>query len=137
MFVMSLTMFATTLERCLSEIEEKIRIKQGLQQRENITVSGASESSRRDEGRSGSRNVTRKRSSNSMQLSMPPSKHSNSQSSVKQDGQTGCNRIHRRLVMRDVGKNFYDATCSQAVLTELLGGVKGEWCYRRFEIMFI
>ena len=110
----------------LSEIEGKVRNKQEPQQFENTTVSSASESSRRDEGRSGSRKVTRKRSSNSMQLSMPPSKRSNSESPVKQDTQKGCNRTHRRLVMRDVGKNFYDATCPQAVLTGLLGGIKGE-----------
>ncbi|KAF2181624.1 hypothetical protein K469DRAFT_588303 [Zopfia rhizophila CBS 207.26] len=36
------------------------------------------------------------------------------------------NRVHRRLVMQDVGKSVYKASSPRGLLTALLGGIKGE-----------
>jgi hypothetical protein len=46
--------------------------------------------------------------------------------SVKKDAQRQRNRVHRRLVMRDVGKSIYHASSPRAILTGLLGGIKGD-----------
>jgi hypothetical protein len=79
----------------------------------------------RSGSRSRSRTSTRKRSSSS-QTSMPPPKRSCSDSPVKQNATQPRNRVHRRLVMLDVGKSIYDGSSPRAVLTGLLGGIKGE-----------
>lgn len=73
-----------------------------------------------------SRTITRKKSFNSVQISMRPSKRSCSDSPVKQDANQRRNRVHRRLIMRDIGKGIYEASSLRAVLTGLLGGIRGE-----------
>ncbi len=83
-------------------------------------------SSGRGRGRSSSRSMTRKRSSSCIHTSMPPPKRSCSDSPVKLDAQRPRNRVHRRLIMRDVGKSIYQASSPRAILTGLLGGIKGE-----------
>ena len=89
----------------------------------SLTSSGFSGSRR---GRSSSsRTMTRKRSSSSIQASMPPPKRSCSNSPVKQD-MPRRNRVHRRLVVRDVGKPLYEASSLCGILRGLLGGIKGE-----------
>ena len=95
---------------------------------EAITSPATSSGSRpgRGRSRSTSRTITRKRSSSCMQTSMPPPKRSCSDSPVKQDAQQRRNRVHRRLIMRDIGKSIYEASSLWAVLTGLLGGIKGE-----------
>ncbi|KAI9785550.1 MAG: hypothetical protein M1839_009291 [Geoglossum umbratile] len=75
--------------------------------------------------RSRSRTMTRKRSSSCVQASMPPTKRSCSGSPVKQDMQRRRNRVHRRLIMRDIGKSIYEASSPHGILTGLLGGIKG------------
>ncbi|KAI9727184.1 MAG: hypothetical protein M1834_008492 [Cirrosporium novae-zelandiae] len=74
-----------------------------------------------------SRNITRKRSSSSLQTSMPPPpKRSCSTSPVKQDrARPQQNRIHRRVVMCDTGKSIYLASSRMATLKGLLGAIKG------------
>ena len=72
-----------------------------------------------------SRNITRKRSSGRAETSIPHPKRSCSDSPVKQDARRR-NRVHRRLIMRDIGKSIYEASSLQALLTGLLGGIKGE-----------
>lgn len=74
-----------------------------------------------------SRTITRKRSSSSIPAPMPPPKRSRLDFSVKADAERPRNRVHRRLIVRDVGKNLYDAGSLRAMLTGLLGGIKGEW----------
>ena len=96
----------------------------------SITSSTTSSFSGSRRGRSSSssssrRTITRKRSSSSIQASMPPPKRSCSDSPVKQD-MPRRNRVHRRLVMRDVGKSIYEARSLRGILTGLLGGIKGE-----------
>jgi len=81
--------------------------------------------SRRGRSGSSSRTMTRKRSSSSIQASMPPPKRSCSNSPVKQD-MLRKNRVHRRLVVRDVGKPLYEASSLCGILRGLLGGIKGE-----------
>ncbi len=76
--------------------------------------------------RSSTRSITRKRSSSSLHSPMPPPKRSRSQSPVKHDAQRQRNRVHRRVIMCDVGKSIYHASCPGAMLTGLLGGIKGE-----------
>lgn len=102
-----------------------------LQQRrpalsEATTSPVTSSSSGRGRGRSSSRSITRKRSASCVQASMPPPKRSCSDSPVKQDAQQRRNRVHRRVIMRDVGKSIYHASSLRAILTGLLGGVIGE-----------
>ncbi|OCK78451.1 hypothetical protein K432DRAFT_427264 [Lepidopterella palustris CBS 459.81] len=79
----------------------------------------------RGRSRSTSRTLTRKRSSSSIQALMPPPKRSCSDSPVKQDMQRRRNRVHRRLIMRDIGKVIYEASSASGILIGLLGGIKG------------
>ncbi|KAF2804372.1 serine/threonine-protein kinase Sgk2 [Mytilinidion resinicola] len=79
----------------------------------------------RGRSKSRSRTITRKRSSSSVQASMPPPKRSCSDSPVKQDMQQRRNRVHRRLVMQDIGKSIYEGSSPRAILTGLLGGIRG------------
>jgi hypothetical protein len=89
------------------------------------TTSGASGRGR-GRSRSSSRTMTRKRSSRSIHASMPPPKRSCSDSPVKQDTHRRRNRVHRRLIMQDVGKSIYEACSPRGILTGLLGGITGE-----------
>ncbi|KAH8724031.1 hypothetical protein GQ44DRAFT_773605 [Phaeosphaeriaceae sp. PMI808] len=79
-------------------------------------------SARRGRSRSSSRTMARKRSSSSIHASIPPPKRSCSNSLVKQDTQRR-NRVHRRLVMRDVGKSLYEARSPRDIVMGLLGGI--------------
>jgi hypothetical protein len=81
---------------------------------------------RRGRSRSSSRTVTRKRSSSSIQAWVPPPKRSCWDSPVKQDTPRRRNRVHRRLIMQDVGKSIYEASSPRGILMGLLGGIKGE-----------
>ncbi|PVH90320.1 hypothetical protein DM02DRAFT_647610 [Periconia macrospinosa] len=83
-------------------------------------------SSKRGRSTSRSKTMTRKRSSSCLQPSMPPPKRSCSDSPVKQDAAQRRNRVHRRLVMRDIGKSIYEASSPRAILRGLFGGIKGE-----------
>ncbi|KAF1996945.1 serine/threonine-protein kinase Sgk2 [Amniculicola lignicola CBS 123094] len=89
------------------------------------SVIPSASSSKRGRSTSRSKTMTRKRSSSCLQPSMPPPKRSCSDSPVKQDAAQRRNRVHRRLVMRDIGKSIYEASSPQAILTGLLGGIKG------------
>ncbi|KAF2174352.1 hypothetical protein K469DRAFT_614801, partial [Zopfia rhizophila CBS 207.26] len=92
----------------------------------SATMSSGSRPSRgRSRSTSTSRTITRKRSSSCVQTSMPPPKRSCSNSPVKQGAHQRRNRVHRRLIMRDIGKSIYEASSLRAVLTGLLGGIKG------------
>lgn len=89
--------------------------------------SGAAGAKRLKSGRGRSRSISRKRSSNSRQASMPPSKRACSNSRIKEDiMRQRDNRVHRRLVMRRVGKSIYDADSLAAMITGVLGGIKGQ-----------
>ncbi|KAF2179337.1 hypothetical protein K469DRAFT_799086 [Zopfia rhizophila CBS 207.26] len=92
-----------------------------------VTSPATSSGSRpgRGRSRSTSRTITRKRSSSCVRTSMPPPKRSCSDSPVKQDARRRRNRVHRRLIMRDIGKGIYEASSLRAVLTGLLRGIKG------------
>ncbi|KAF2676778.1 hypothetical protein K458DRAFT_468226 [Lentithecium fluviatile CBS 122367] len=87
-------------------------------------TSGAGRGRGRGRSRSNSRTVTRKRSSSSIQASMPPPKRSCSDSPVKQDTHRRRNRVHRRLIVQDVGKSICEARSPRGILTGLLGGIK-------------
>ncbi|KAH8723920.1 hypothetical protein GQ44DRAFT_709364 [Phaeosphaeriaceae sp. PMI808] len=89
------------------------------------SVIPSASSSRRGRSTSRSKTMTRKRSSSCLQSPMPPPKRSCSGSPVKQDAAQRRNRVHRRLVMRDIGKSIYEASSPRAILTGLLGGIKG------------
>ncbi|KAI9725604.1 MAG: hypothetical protein M1834_000789, partial [Cirrosporium novae-zelandiae] len=73
-----------------------------------------------------SRNITRKRLLSSLQISMPPPpKRSCSTFPVKQDrARPQQNRVHRRVVMRDIGKSIYLASFRVATLRGLLGAIR-------------
>ncbi|KAL1633268.1 hypothetical protein SLS58_011157 [Diplodia intermedia] len=75
-------------------------------------------SSSQQQSRASSRasNKSLKRSSD--QVTMPPP-------SKRPRSNRPPNRVHRRVVMRDVGKNLYHASSLRAMLTGLLGGLKG------------
>ncbi|OCL08995.1 hypothetical protein AOQ84DRAFT_363643 [Glonium stellatum] len=92
---------------------------------ETITSPATSSSSGRGRGRSSSSSIKRKRSLSSTQTSMPPPKRSCSDSPAQQDVQRQRNQVHRRVIIRDVGKSIYQASSLQAILTGLLGGMKG------------
>ncbi|KAF7863216.1 hypothetical protein EAF04_007298 [Stromatinia cepivora] len=98
----------------------------------------------RGRGRSGSRSrssiksiksITRKRSSSSIQMRMPPPKRVCSDPPVQNNIQRQFNRVHRRVIMRDVGKSMYDANSPRALLTGLLGGIKGHESLLNAEIL--
>lgn len=93
----------------------------------SVTSPTTSSASGRGRGRSrsNSRTMPRKRSSSSIQASMPPPKRSCSDSPVKQDTHRRRNRVHRRLIVQDVGKSIYEANSPRGILTGLLGGIKG------------
>lgn len=94
---------------------------------ESVTSPTTSSGSPPGRGRSSSvSRTTRKRSSSYLQTSMPPPKRSCSDSRVNQDAQPQRNRVHRRLIMRNIGKSIYEASSLKAVLTGLLGGINGE-----------
>jgi hypothetical protein len=88
-------------------------------------VASGSSGSERGRRRSNSKTTKRKRSPSSTEISMPPPKRICSVSPVKQDAPQQRNRVHRRLMMRDVGKSIYHASSLRAILTGLLGGIKG------------
>ena len=90
------------------------------------TSSGSRPGRGRSRSRSTSRTITRKRSSSCVQTSMSLPKRSCSDSPVGQDTQQRRNHIHHRLIMRDIGKGIYEASSLRAVLTGLLGGIKGK-----------
>ncbi|EKG09044.1 hypothetical protein MPH_13974 [Macrophomina phaseolina MS6] len=70
--------------------------------------------------------VSRKRPPSSVEGSMPPPppKRSRSDLTTRQDVPRR-NRVHRRVIMRDIGKSLYEASSLRAMLIGLLGGVKG------------
>ncbi|KAF8847973.1 hypothetical protein BDZ45DRAFT_636317 [Acephala macrosclerotiorum] len=77
-------------------------------------------------GRGRTRSISRKRSSSSRQASNPPPKRACSDSPIKEDRmRQRKNRVHRRLIMRRVGKSIYDASSPAAMITGVLGGIKG------------
>jgi len=79
-------------------------------------------------GGGGSRTVTRKRSSSSRpKMQTPNPKRSCLDSPVEKDKtRPWRNRVHRRLIMNRVGKSIYDASSPAAMLTGVLGGIKGQ-----------
>jgi hypothetical protein len=97
-------------------------------QSESITSLARSGILDRGRGGSSTRSITRKRSSSSIHTSMPPPKRFYSDSPVKQDAQRQRNRVHRRVIMCDMGKSIYHASSLGAMLTGLLGGIKGQEC---------
>jgi hypothetical protein len=118
--------------------------RNGFQQRRSTpsepatsSVILSTSSSKRGRSTSKSKTMTRKRSSSCLQPSMPPPKRSCSDSPVKQDAAQQRTRVHRRLVMRDVGKSIYDASSPRVILTGLLGGIKGEYHEMYFGLCLI
>jgi len=99
--------------------------------REAIAGPGASSASSASRGRSRSRSsnrtLTRKRSSSSIQAWMPAPKRSCSDSPVKQDIYRRRSRVHRRLIVQDVGKSIYGASSLRGIVTGLVGGIKGKY----------
>ncbi|KAI9731295.1 MAG: hypothetical protein M1834_005198, partial [Cirrosporium novae-zelandiae] len=93
----------------------------------SITPGGLMTERFKSNSSSRSRSITRKRSSSSLQISMPPPpKRSCSISPVKQDrARPQQNRVHRRVVMRDIGKSIYLASSRVATLRGLLGAIRG------------
>ncbi|KAI9777873.1 MAG: hypothetical protein M1839_008550 [Geoglossum umbratile] len=77
-------------------------------------------------GASRSRSTARKRSSSSLNAPLPPNKRSCSTSPHK-DGERSVlpNRIHRRVILRDYGKNIYMASSRVAMLAALEGNIEG------------
>ena len=67
-------------------------------------------------GRTQSRSASRKRSSSSTRMPPPPAKRSCTASH---------NRIRRRVITRDVGKNIQEASSPVAILNGLLGAING------------
>lgn len=84
----------------------------------------------RSRGRSKSRGggVSRKRSSSNvdgLMLPLQEPKRSRSNLPTEEDVPRR-NRVHRRVVMRGVGKSLYRASSLKAMLTGLIGGIKGK-----------
>ncbi|KAH0562855.1 hypothetical protein GP486_002528 [Trichoglossum hirsutum] len=75
-----------------------------------------------------SRSTTRKRSSDSLNAPLPllPNRRSRSTSLYKDSGKSELpNRIHRRVILRDYGKNIYKASSRVAILAALEGNITG------------
>ncbi|KAH7025329.1 hypothetical protein B0J12DRAFT_686493 [Macrophomina phaseolina] len=82
----------------------------------------------RSRGRSKSRGggVSQKRASSTVEESMPPPPPKRSRSDLTpEEDVPRRNRVHRRVIMRGVGKSLYRASSLQAMLTGLVGGIKG------------
>ncbi|KAI9765136.1 MAG: hypothetical protein M1839_005614, partial [Geoglossum umbratile] len=75
-------------------------------------------------GASRSRSTARKRSSSSLNAPLPPNKRSCSTS--PHESSVLPNRIHRRVILRDYGKNIYKASSRVAMLAALEGNIEGE-----------
>lgn len=68
-----------------------------------------------------------KRSSNSASTSaVPPPTQLLSRLSIREDTREPVNRVHRRVIMSNVGKPLYHASSLRNMLTGLLGGIRGE-----------
>jgi hypothetical protein len=76
-------------------------------------------------GRGRTKSTSQKRSSSSRQASNPPSKRTCSDSPIKDRMRQRKNRVHRRLIMCRVGKSIYDASSAAAMITGILGAIKG------------
>jgi hypothetical protein len=73
------------------------------------------------------RSISRKRSSSSLNAELPSSKRTCSSSPHKQGGSlTRPNRIHRRVILRDYGKNIHKANSRFAILAALEGNITGK-----------
>ena len=78
-------------------------------------------------GRSQSPRLSRKRSSSTAQMAPPASfKRSCSSFESWNPGSPIHNRVHRRVVTRDFGKPIYEASSPSALITGLIGAIKGE-----------
>ncbi|KAI9777131.1 MAG: hypothetical protein M1839_009087 [Geoglossum umbratile] len=88
------------------------------------STSGVSAGSERT---SRSRSTARKRSSSSLNapLSLPPNKRSCSTSPHEDRRSVLPNRIHRRVILRDYGKNIYKASSRASMLAALEGNIEG------------
>ncbi|KAI9766861.1 MAG: hypothetical protein M1839_004748 [Geoglossum umbratile] len=77
-------------------------------------------------GASRSRSTARKRSSSSLNAPLPLNKRSCS-ASPHEGGERSVlpNRIHRRVILRDYGKNIYKASSRVAMLAALEGNIEG------------
>ncbi|KAB2569172.1 hypothetical protein DBV05_g12152 [Lasiodiplodia theobromae] len=98
-----------------------------------LTSAAASGDSSQGSGRGGSRgrarsrgqSASRKRSSSHVDGSMPPPKRPCSDSAGNEESSRRRNRVHRRVIIKGVGKSLYEASSLKAMLTGLLGGLKG------------
>jgi hypothetical protein len=80
------------------------------------------------EGTQSSRNksISRKRLSSSLNAELPSSKRTCSSSPHKHGASPARpNRVHRRVILRDYGKNIHKASSRVAMLAALEGNIKG------------
>jgi hypothetical protein len=73
-----------------------------------------------------SRSISRKRLSSSLNAELPSSKRTCSSSPHKHGTSPARpNRVHRRVILRDYGKNIHKASSRVAMLAALEGNIKG------------
>lgn len=81
----------------------------------------------RSQSQSQSHSLSRKRSSSAAQIAPPASlKRSCSSFESRNSGSPVHNRVHRRVITRDPGKPIYNASSPVALITGLIGAIKGE-----------
>ena len=95
---------------------------------ESDASASASDSPRKTiAGRTQSPSLSRKRSSSTAQMAPPASfKRSCSSFESWNSGSPIHNRVHRRVITRDFGKPIYEASSPSALITGLIGAIKGE-----------
>ncbi len=83
--------------------------------------------------RNRSRNTTRKRSLNSLNISLPSNKRPCLNSLYKQrESPVRLNRIHHYIILRNYNKNIYKINSRVVILATLKSKIKDKTCEQRF-----
>ena len=105
----------------------RTKFKQRSSNEPNASVSGPLGKSVEGRSQSQSHSLSRKRSSSTAQMA-PPLNFKRSCSSFESRNPVSPthNRVHRRIITRDSGKPIYKASSPMALITGLIGAIKGE-----------
>lgn len=105
----------------------RTRFKQRLLYEAESSVSASESPGKAIAGRGQSPSLSRKRSSSTAQMAPPASaKISCSSFELWGSGSPIYNRVHRRVITRDFGKPIYEASSPVALITGIIGAIKGE-----------
>ena len=105
----------------------RTRFRQRPLNKSDVSVSASESPGKAIVSQSKNPSLSQKRSSNAAETAPPPSsKRSCSSLESFNPGSPIHNRVHRRVITRDCGKTLYEASSSVAIITGLIGAIKGE-----------